>query len=63
MSVGSRIYIRLVYHTVCSNSNPETCFRECVYKSSEAEAQRLVDKVERWSSYLIAPAAVLGPNH
>jgi hypothetical protein len=63
MNIGSRIYIRLVYHAVCSNSNPEACFREGMYKSSEADAQLLLDKVERWGSYLIAPAAVLGPNH
>ena len=63
MDIGRRIYIRLVYHTVCGNSNPETCFGEGMYKSSEADAQRVLDEAERSGSYLIAPAAVLGPNH
>lgn len=42
MNIGSRIYIRLVYHTVRGNSYPETCFREGMYKSSMADSQLLL---------------------
>lgn len=62
MKIGSRIYIRLVNHAVCGNSYPETCFGEGMYKSSTADVQHRPDKLRR-GSHLIAPAAVLGPNH
>lgn len=63
MNIGSGIYIRLIYHTICGNSYAEACFREAMYKSSAANAQLLLDKLTRSGAYLIAPAAVLGPNH
>lgn len=61
INVGSGIYIGLIYDTVCSNGYPETCFREGMYKSSVGDGEDLRDK--HAGAYLIAPAAVLGPNH
>jgi hypothetical protein len=45
MSIGSRIYIRLVYHTVCGDGYPKTCFREGIYKSSVRNSQVVLDKL------------------
>lgn len=47
MNIGSRIYIGLVYHTVCGHSNPETCFGEGMYKSSVTVSELLLDKLTR----------------
>lgn len=61
MNIGSRIYIRLIYHAVCGDGHPKTGFRECMYKGSVTDGELVVET--RRGTYLIAPAAVLGPNH